>query len=546
MADHFSRPSDDTAPAPRAPSGRMEIGDDARAARDALLRRVSTEADLPALGSSVARVVQLASSADDSVRALAHFLLSDVALTQKILRLANTVVYRTAGGGAVTTISRAIFLLGFDTVKTSALAILLVEGMKGRQAQSVRTELDFALAASVIGRELARRTHFKDAEEAAVAALFKNMGRLLVAAHDHRLYAEIARLSEAGSHTPAQASMQVLGCSFEMLAESVLHDWQIPETIIHALTPLPSGTLRPPRSRQEWLQQVAAFSTTAAALIPKMTQPGEDGASRALLTRFGAALNLDGPRLAELMATVARETRALHDNADLLFGADGFEAERSHGNANVDADADDAAVASGLPASMLLQAEAVGLSLDMSACHPSGKPLQARELLLAGVQDVTQMMASGRLRVNDLLLLALETLYRSLGFRFATLCLRDAATGQYRARIALGDDHARLQKGFSFGAGDKRDLFILAMTNDADLLIGDASEPKIATMIPAWHHALMPDVRSFIVVPLVVQKVPFGFFYADRTRPAPEGVQPDETAMIKTLKGQVLAALGAR
>ena len=543
MAIGSSYPPAGPPSAVRASSGRLKITDDARAARDALLQKVSAQADLPALGSSVARVVQLASSDDDSVRALAHFLLSDVALTQKVLRLANTVVYRTAGGGAVTTISRAIFLLGFDTVKTSALAMLLVEGMKGRHAQSVRTELAFALGASVIGRELSRRGPFKDAEEAAVAALFKNMGRLLVAAHDHRLYAEIARLSDAGSHTPAQASMQVLGCSFEMLAESVLHEWRIPDTIIHALSPLPSGTLRPPRSRQEWLQLVAAFSTTAAALIPKMTQPGEDVASRALLSRFGAALNLDGPRLAELMATVARETRALQDNSDLLFGADGLEAEQGA----VAADADDALADTGLPSDLLMQgADDAGTTIDMDACHPSGKPLQARGLLLAGVQDVTQMMASGRLRVNDLILLALETLYRSMGFRFATICLRDVATGQYRARIALGDDNARLQKGFTFATAGKNDLFILAMNNDADLLIADASEPKIAALIPAWHHALMPDVRSFFVVPLVVQKVPFGFFYADRTRPAPEGVPPDETALIKTLKGQVLAALGAR
>ena len=530
-------------PVGKPPAGRLEISDDARAARDALLRKVSAESDLPTLGRSVARVVQMASSDDDSVRGLAHFLLSDVALTQKVLRLANTVAYRASGGVPVTTISRAIFLLGFDTVKTSALAMLLVEGMKGQHAQSVRTELSFALGASVIGREMARRSHFKDAEEAAVAALFKNMGRLLVAAHDHRLYADIARLSDAGSHTPAQASMQVLGCSFEMLAESVLHEWQIPETIIHALAQLPSGTLRPARSRNEWLQQVAAFSTTAAALIPKMTQPGEDAASRALLSRFGVALNLDAARLGELMATVATETRALQANTDLLFGADGLEAATGQG----DGDADDGSQDSGLPLDLLMQgAVGTGTAADRDARHPSGKPLHARELLLTGIQDVTQMMASGRLRVNDLILLVLETLYRSMGFRFATVCLRDVATGQYRARIALGEDNARLQKGFAFPAAVKRDLFSLAMSNDADLLIADASEPKIAALIPAWHHALMPEARSFIVVPLVVQKVPFGFFYADRTCVAPEGVPPDEAALIKTLKGQVLAALGTR
>jgi hypothetical protein len=47
------------------------------------------------------------------------------------------------------------------------------------------------------------------------------------------------------------------------------------------------------------------------------------------------------------------------------------------------------------------------------------------------------------------------------------------------------------------------------------------------------------------VLPLVVGKAQPGFFYADRAVTAPEGVAPDETAMIRALKRQVLAALAA-
>jgi hypothetical protein len=84
------------------------------------------------------------------------------------------------------------------------------------------------------------------------------------------------------------------------------------------------------------------------------------------------------------------------------------------------------------------------------------------------------------------------------------------------------------------------------MENDADVMISDATAEKIRDLIPTWHRNLFPDTRSFIVLPLVVQKNQFGFFYADRTLPAPEGVPSDETAMIRTLKGQVLAALNQR
>ncbi|HEY0845332.1 MAG TPA: HDOD domain-containing protein [Noviherbaspirillum sp.] len=519
-------------------------------ARDRLLQKISAEADLPALGSSVSRVVQMTSSNDEAVRNLAHFILSDVALTQKILRIANTVTYRTASGAPVTTVSKAIFLLGFDTVKTCALAMLLVDGMSGKHAKSVRNELSHALCASIVGREMARRSHYKDAEEAAIAALFKNIGRVLVAAHDHEVYADIIRLIEKEGRTPVQAAMQVLGCSFELLAEAVLREWNIPETIVQALAPLPSGVLRPAKGRQEWMQQVAAFSSAAARLIPGSVGAG-DAASTALLNRFGAALGLDHSRLVQLYASVAQETRVLASTTSLVMPVEEHVEEATPGSdahseeASVDAAAE-GADDTGLPRELLLDILEDTQLLEVAERHASGKPMNARDLLLAGVQDVTLMMASGRCKVNDLIMLVLETLYSSMGFRFATLCLKDVQTHQFRARISVGDKDDERQEGFVFPIAPARDLFHLALDNDADLMISDASVPKIHNLLPAWHRSLLPDARSFIILPLVVQKKQLGLFYADRAQPAPEGVPSDETALIKTLKGQVLTALNSR
>jgi len=538
-----------THPTPYSP----QISDDAISARNRLLASIGEGTDLPALGSSVSRVVQMASSSDEAVRNLASFVLADAGLTQKILRVANTVVYRTYSGAPITTVSKAIFMLGFETVKTNALAMLLVDGMSGNRAQSVRAELAQSLAASVIGREMAKRSQFKDAEEAAVAALFKNMGRLLVAAHDHLLYSEVAALIESGARTPSQASAQVLGCSFEMLAETVLQEWQIPDTIVKALAALPSGPLRPARSRQEWMQQVAAFSTAAASLLSKMGENVQEAAGRALLSRFGKALNLDEDSLTLLFESVTQEIRVLTTQAGL---ADAGSTELGHvDEAGADAQDDEpqegpdtapeAEAELGLPSELLMTVEE-DRATRPTGRHPSGKPLDAREQLMAGVHDVTEMMASGRSKVNDMIMLVLETIYRSMGFRFATICIKDAKAGTYRARIALGEQAAARQDAFALPLEHARDVFHLALENDADLMIADASAAKIRELIPAWHRALLPDAKSFIVLPLVVQKKPFGFFYADRALAAPEGVPQDEVALIRTLKGQVLAALNAR
>ena len=527
----------------QAPYDSIPSSNSASQARDLLFQKINEENNLPALGGSVSRVVQLASSSDEAVRKLAYLVLSDVGLTQKILRISNSVVNRTRSGTPITTVSKAIFLLGFDTVKTSALAMMLVDGMSGKRGATVRQELGQSLAASIFARELARRTHFKDAEEAAVAALFRNIGRIFVAAHDHILYKQIIDMIQGGA-SPAQASLSVLGCTFEMLTENVLQEWKIPDTISQAFLPLPGGQLKPPKNRQEWMQQVTAFSTVAARLLAQPEGPAKAAASKDLAARFGTALNLDEEKIGQLFSTVSEEVRVLTSNVNLppVAPAPNDAAARlAEVSANEDVDTSEAA----LPSDLLMVAPESG-ALNIEQRHPSGKPVNARDLLLAGVQDVTEMMASGKCSVNDLVLLVLETLYRSLGFRFATVCLKDVKAHQYRARITLGEKNAERQAGFVFSTAYVRDLFHLAMENDADLLISDATDPKIRGLIPQWHRTLLPDARSFIVLPLVVHQKPLGLFYADRARPASEGMPTDETALIKTLKRQVLTVLHSR
>jgi HD-like signal output (HDOD) protein len=500
-----------------------------RRVRAALMQKVNGDEEMFALGGSIARVIELADADEPGPHDLAYFVLSDVALTQRILRLSNTVRYRTAGGTSVTTVSRAIALLGFDNVKTTALAMLLVDTLdNGAHAGSVRVELEAALCASLVGREMARLSFYQGAEEAAIGALFKNLGALLVASHQHDRYREINQLTAAGKHTPAQASQMILGCSYDTLSAAVLAEWKIPEVIVRAQAALGPAPLKTAGSRAEWMRQVASFGLEVARLLGKSSDPAATPEARALLARYGAAFELDAAGLERLFTNVAEGMQGLMESMNLQ---------------PLPTPTPDAA--DGLPDVLMLATLDAGE--DEDGAWPSGKPKNARELLLAGVQDVTQLRAAGKARVNDVILAVLETLYRALGFRFATVCLKDARLGQYRARVSFGENQAKVQAGFLFPipAHGGRDLFQLAMENDADLMISDAASPKIRELLPSWHRALLPDAKSFIVLPLVVGKAQLGFFYADRASPAPEGVPPDETAMIRALKRQVLAALAA-
>ena len=506
--------------------------------RNILLTKIKEDKGLPTLGAAISKVVEITSSGEDSVAELAHFVLSDIGLTQKILRLSNTIHYRTTSSLPVTTVSRAIFLLGFNAVKTSATAMVLVDCFSDKkQAQSVRKELVHALCASITARELSQFSHFPNAEEVAVVALFKNIGRVLVASFDHSLYRQIQNQQALDTSIADVAVKSLLGSSYERFGEVILQEWKMPETIIQALAALPGGELKKTEHRSDWLKQIASFSDAIAAMLVSGDQQFSakiiSQRCDALLKRFGKALELSQPQLEQILLKVEKETRELANSMDLAMPS----------LTSVDAPVE--IVESDPLSEFMLRSFNVNQVQEVQR-YPSGKPTNARDLLLAGVQDVTQMLASDQGKLSDMILLVLETLYGAMGFRFATACLLDVQNARYVARVSMGEHYAELQKGFVFPAQSEHTIFHLAMKNNADLMIADARVPKIQNMLPLWHKKLLADTRSFIVLPLIVQQKQLGFFYADRTVNADEGVPPDETALIKTLKSQLVAAMVRR
>lgn len=503
-------------------------GDSTRA--NQLLAKIQADPSLPALGNAVFKVVQIASGNDDAVQNLSRFILSDVALTKKILTVANTVEYRTLSRPQVTTVSRAIFLLGFDSVKTIALAMLIVEGLTGKSAQFARVEMLQALGASLIGRELARRSGVHDTEAASIVALFKNLGRLLVAVHDPAAYQEIRALSVSGDSS--LVAMRVLGCGFSSLAEAVLRSWQIPVTIVNALQSLPTGVLKVAHNEQEWLQQVGAFSAELACQLFSSASAPSSVVHQQFLSRYGVALHLNDPLLAELIRDVVKEAELLARYVAPIVVQDDESIPQPIANINALND-------------FLLTPSEETLPHQAGA-FPSGKPYDAHVRLLAGVQEISDAIASGLASSRLLMPQVAEVLCSAMGFRFVAICLLDERSDQYRAAVSHGLSSESRMREFVWPSQGVQDLFHLALHNNVDITIADAYQANVRAMLPGSYTLLLADAASLVMLPLVIKNKPLGLIYADRANLAPEGVAAEEGALIKTLKAQLMMVLRKR
>ena len=258
--------------------------------------------------------------------------------------------------------------------------------------------------------------------------------------------------------------------------------------------------------------------------------------NKVLLTQFDKTLNLDQAALKTLTSNVRNETESLNIKIKIIQPI----------NQENDIDPEEEVATSELEEELLSEimlSNNDASELQTTPYHPSGKPFNASIRLTTSVQDITKIIISGNYKVDKLLGGFLEAIYGDFCFNFAAILLKDIRTDQFRARYSMGENSVSLKKSLCFPVSLSRNLFGLAMEKDIDVFISDNSDTKIHHLIPSWHQKFLPTARSFIVLPLVIERKPIGLLYANRSSPSPEGISAEEMSLIKLLKGQVLTAL---
>lgn len=548
----------------------MDAATHAPTGEERVLAMLTQKPELPALGASVAKVVQLASSADQDIQQLANFILADVSLTQRVLRVANSARFQSAAGPC-RLVSKAIMLIGLDNVRSLALTALLLDKLSDRKkAARLRSEFTCSFFASILAREAAEHVPGTSAEEASISALFKNLGRLLVVSLDLPLHEEIVALARERNIPENQAAAQVIGMTYAQFSGMVIRQWGLPESIAQAVEDSPAGvTDLSGLSTVQKTQLLVSFSNeTSACMVGSIGQKRERLLTN-VLKRYGRALKLERPMLNTLTETVGRDTINL--TAGLGLGYLVEEAEASEDEETAAAQAAEAA--SDLPLELRIDAQVaahavtaatapaaatpaavqqprtgdaaslVNASIADVAAKPKPAEPSALEILLSYVQEIATTMAAGNTNVQDIFVLVLEALYRGMKFKRVLGCLRDPVRGLYRCRAALGADRADMLARFQLPLEYAPDLFHAALAHETDVHISDATDEKVAARLPAWYRGLLPETRSFLLLPLVANKQVIGFLYADRDECDTNVYTKQELDLARTLRSQVLLAL---
>lgn len=510
-----------------------------------LLRHMRHKSDFPALSDAVGAINRLAASEKENLSSLSNAILKDFALTNKILRVVNSPHYRAAtGGGHISTVSRAIVVLGFYTIRGIAVSLLLFEHLQNKaHAASLKEEFIRANLCALLARDMAGHVMPRDAEEAFICALFHNLGRLLTQFYFPDEALAIQHSMAAESCPEETAAARVLGIGFQDLGMGIARHWGFPESLIHSMRRLPGGKLPHPNTHEDRLRMMAGLASEMGDHIEHCPPERRPRELARLAARFNdslgiterqvqAALQRARQDIQEFSGIVHVDLKQTRVGRQLLSIVDGDAPAKRLAPAQADA----------------VEATVLEIEPEESAGAfdgpPAGRTMQATDIqavLAAGIQDISNSLVDGFL-LDDVLRIALETMYRAMGFGRVLLCLRDGRTNTMNARLGFGDDADAVMKHFRFRMGAPGDVFNLSLAKGADLLISDAKEAKIAASIPDWYR-LRVDAPTFMLFPLQLKGVPVALIYVDKPRAGSIAPSEKELSLLRTLRNQAVLAI---
>jgi putative nucleotidyltransferase with HDIG domain len=190
--------------------------------------------DLPALPIVVTELLASFDDPDVELGELAAKVSNDQALAAKTLRLANSSFYGLQS--RVRTISQAIAVLGFDSVRSLVVGAGVIGGFQ--EGRALGFDFDgfwrHAIATALCARALARHARCNP-ELSFVAGLLHDLGRLVLVTRFPEQYAEVLAQRSLRDCGLLEAERAALGIDHAQVGRALAQHWRIPDLICRTI-----------------------------------------------------------------------------------------------------------------------------------------------------------------------------------------------------------------------------------------------------------------------------------------------------------------------
>lgn len=191
--------------------------------------------DLPTLSVVAARLNDMVKSPTTSANDVGDLISQDVALTTKTLKLVNSSFY--GFPKKINSITHAIVILGFNKVKNIALAASVLETMnrKTEIAFDYQGFWEHSIGTAICTEALARALKSEYVEDAFVAGLLHDLGKLIVVQYFPEEYLKVRALIDNTNIPMFEAENEVFGFNHSQPGQWLTEKWNFPDSLTSAI-----------------------------------------------------------------------------------------------------------------------------------------------------------------------------------------------------------------------------------------------------------------------------------------------------------------------
>ena len=191
---------------------------------------------MPPLPQSIAQILELTKSNKSSAQDLTKVCERDPKLTTNMLKLANSPYY--GFSRKISTISHAIVCLGLDTVKSIALTSSTQEMLNNEVPAYALEEgmlWQHSICCATCARIIAKRIGFNESEEAYIAGLLLDIGKIMLSNFSEDQFVQIIEKAKNNRISFDRPEKEILGFDHSKIGGKIIEKWNLPSVLVETV-----------------------------------------------------------------------------------------------------------------------------------------------------------------------------------------------------------------------------------------------------------------------------------------------------------------------
>ncbi len=263
---------------------------------------IKSEITLPSPPAIAVQILNTVQSENAALSDLADIIATDPALTGKMLQIANSGFYSL--NSEVTSIDRALAVLGTNVIKNIALSFVIATELRGDNESGFDFDRYWrrSVASAVAAELLTHQLELKN-EDIFVTALLHNIGMLVLYLHNRQEYSELLQRADITEKPLTVVERKQFGFDHPQVGSALISTWGLPETISAAICFHHTPEEAPEKSRET--ATILYFADQLAALY---TETDTARKARDIQEKLRNCYSFDEKQVRELLDDVASKS----------------------------------------------------------------------------------------------------------------------------------------------------------------------------------------------------------------------------------------------